>query len=261
MTRDDVQTMLSTALQGVSQQLAGVVGEMRASVEQALARPQAPVVVQQQAQHQQVPNGLSDDEIDQAIMTGTGAAARIRALVDRAAQVTADRIIRDHVAPLQEFGVNTISELSRRVLPNGRPLFLRYQKEIDAKLDQLVPELRANPKAVEMVYTTVLGEHHDELMREAAEQAVRTAQEAAAAPTGRRSGSTSPGTGAGAGGVRETPGLPSVEELGGSLGLEALALKGRGGQDGDELAQTLGYESWDAYMKSYQALLKSEGQV
>lgn len=254
VTKDDLKTLLEGALGGVAGQLAASIGEMKAGIEQLASRPVQPQVYFQPGQTP-VPQGISDADIDQAVLTGQGAAQHIRALIDREVNAAADRLIQQRIAPLETFGVSTLGEISKKVAMQGggMPYYTRYQKEIDEKLNQLAPELRANPAAIDMVYKAVLGEHTDELIKSAAEEAIRKAQEPI--PTGR---GTTPGTGSAAPRDGEDE-IPSIEELGGRPGLEALQHKGDGKQDQDTFARSLGYENWSAYIKQYNSLLKEVG--
>lgn len=254
VTKDDLKTLLEGALGGVAGQLAASIGEMKAGIEQLASRPVQPQVYFQPGQPAG-PQGVSDEQIDQAVLTGQGAAQHIRALIDREVNAAADRLIQQRIAPLETFGVNTLGEISKKVAMQGgtMPHYNRYRKEIDEKLSQLAPELRANPAAIDMVYKSVLGEHTDELVKEAAEEAIRKAQEPV--PVGR---GTTPGTGSGTPRDGEDD-IPSIADVGGTPGMEALQHKGDGKADQDSFARSLGYDSWSAYIKQYNTLLKEVG--
>ena len=248
----------------VQELLAGVVGGLNETVAtlgrqvQELATRQPQVIVQPPAAGPAQPANISDQEIDNALLMGNGAAA-IRAMVDR----EVNRKIEQRVRPLEEYGVNTIGEISRRVVTGGMKHYPRYKKEIEAQLQTLTPDVRANPVVIETIYNAVVGLHSDELSREAAEAAVRQAQEPMVDDTvkGKGRGAT-PGTGAGsAGGAREHAAVPDMGEFLGSHaeeGVEALQHKGNGGQDQDSFARSMGYDSWSTYMKQYKELQASE---
>lgn len=269
MTKDEVGELVRGAVSGVAEQLTQTVSRLGAQVEQLAAR-QPQVFVQPAPTGQPISDEITDHEIDTAVLSGQGAAARIRAMVDRAVNKAAERVITEHVRPLQDYGVSTIGELSRRITTGGMKHYTRFRKEIDERLNMLTPDVRANPVVIETIYNAVVGTHTDELTREAAEAAVRQAQEGGDPPPappqqGRnKSGSVAPGTGAGGGVPRDdTTQIPDLETYLGSgalAGREALQHKGSGGQDGDALARSMGYESWSAYMAQYEALLKAETQ-
>lgn len=261
VSKEDVERIVSGALTGVGQQLAESQRALGERIE-ALASRQPQVVVQP-AQVQPAAVADLDAEIDSAVLSGQGAASRIKALVDREVNKAAERLVREHIEPLQQYGVNTIGELSRRITAGGMKHYVKYQKEIDQRLNALSPEVRANPAVIEMVYNSVVGLHADELAREAAEAAVRQAQEPQNDPPpvpGRKAGSSAtPGSGAAPGAPREDE-VPTAEQVGGALGMEALAHKGSGGQSADEFARTMGYKDWADYQKQYKELLAAESQ-
>lgn len=250
-----VTEAVNGAVQGVAAQLGQTVASLGEKVE-ALAGRQPQVIVQQGGGGTApvARQDISDETIDQAILAGPGAAQRIRALVDARVNEAADRMVREHIAPLREFGTQTIGEITRRVVAGGMPHYARFKKEIDTQMAALSPEVRANPAVQEMIYNAVVGQHSDVLSREAAEAAVRQAQEDANRPP-----AAAPGTGAGPGAKREGDELPSAVDVGGQDALEALALKGRGGMNQDELARSMGYDSWAAYQKQYKDLLSENG--
>jgi hypothetical protein len=255
MSRDDVKALLTETLAGVTERLASTMTQLNERVEQ-LATRQPQVVVQPAAPVQPSGHaGPTDADIDAAVMSGQGAAARIRSMIDKAVNDTAQRLIKEHIEPLQNYGVSTIGELSRRITVGSMPHYPRYKKEIDERLAALTPEVRANPAVIEMVYNSIVGVHATELAREAAEAAVRQAQEAATKPA-----SGTPGSGASPAQRPTETEVPDVARIGGEAGLDALAHKGRGGQDADSFAQSMGYKSWADYMKMHEELLRAESQ-
>lgn len=253
VTKDDLKILLDGVGQGVAQTLSPVLSELRNGMEQ-LANRQPQVIMQ--GQPQQVQPSITDEEIDNALLTGQGGAARIRQLVDRAVNVAAERIVREHVQPLQDTGLSSLSALAHKVGLSGLQHYPRYRKEIDQRVNALDPSLRANPDALSLIYNAVVGEHANDLAREAAEEAVRKAQEPA--PEVQHARSARPGTGAGAGGHREEPTLQSAEDVGGADGMAALAHKGQGNVTQDAFAQSMGYANWQSYMKQYEDLLNAD---
>jgi hypothetical protein len=249
VTKDDLKAMLDGALGGVGQQLGAALGELRQGVE-ALAARQPQVVVSNPTTIA-APVPITDEEIDQAVASGQNVGARVRALVDRAVTQAADRLMKEHIEPLRNFGVTTLADLSHKVAATGMPKYAKYKKEIDERLGQLSPELRANPEAIKMIHDAVVGSHAEDLEREAAEAAVRKAQEPPPAQT--------PGTGTAPGAPR-TNEIPTLIEVGGQEGLDALKHKGRGNMNQDALAQSMGYKDWNDYQKQYQELLAAESQ-
>lgn len=250
LTRDDAKAIISEALGGVATQLGAALGELRQGVEQ-LASQRPTVVVQGQTPVVQPTGHLSDEEIDRALLGGTGGAAVIRNLIDREVSRRADSLLKEHIEPLRAFGAESLANISQELAAGKMPYYGRFKKEIDSRLAMLTPEVRANPASIKMIHDAVVGENAQVLLREAGEEAVRKTQETKPAVTA--------GTGAG-GTVREAPELPSAVEVGGQDAIEALRHKGRGGMNQDELARSMGYESWAAYQKQYDDLLKAETQ-
>lgn len=254
LSRDEAKAIVSEALSGVAGQLQQTVTALSERVT-ALAERQPQVVVQPAAAAPAAPvnRGISDEELDQAFLSGQGAAQRVRALVDRAVNEATQRVIDQHVKPLQEFGVNAMANLSQDVAMGRMPYYPKYKKEIDQRLAALDPAIRTNTAALKMVHDAVVGEHAQDLIREAGEEAVRKAQEEAT------KGATQPGTGAGRP-EREAPEVPTAERLAGDEGMSALSHKGSGGQSQDDFARGLGYKDWADYMKQYDELVKAETQ-
>lgn len=253
-TKDDIRQLVE-GFGGVAQQLTTTVAQLSQKMEEMSSRQPQVVVQQQYPQQQQQQVSLSDQDIDNAILTGQGA-GMIRALIDR----EVNRKIEQRVKPLEEYGVNTIGELSRRITTGGMKHYPRFKKEIEERLNMLTPDVRANPTVIETIYNAVVGTHTEELTREAAEAAIRQAQEPV---QDGKSRNVTPGTGAGGSQVtREGTELPDMQQfLGSSLndGIEALQHKGSGGQDQDAFARGMGYSSFADYMKQYKELQASEG--
>lgn len=265
LTVDEVKSIVSEAIGATIQTFQAGQTALTERIDAALQR--TPQVVVQGNNAPVVERGISDAELESAVLTGQNVGPSIRALVDKAVRDTEARMIREHIAPMREFGVNTIGEISNRVTRGSMPRYEKYKKEIDARLATLSPEVRATPAVIEMVYNAVVGEHASDIEREAGEAAVRRAQEAigqgqgsgaGASGNGAARGGAAPGTGAGPGASREAPQVRSAAEVGGQDGVEALSHKGRGGMDQDAFARSMGYDSWDAYQKQYEDLMAAE---
>ena len=242
LTKEDVATMLEGAMGGVADRLGEAVGGLREGLEALATRPitvasgEAPVAAAPV---------VTDDEIDTALLSGTGAAKSIRALVDRAVNEQAAVLVRDHIAPLQTTGIASLAELNKKVTLGNMPHYARFKAEIDERLSRLTPDVQTNTNALAMVYFAVLGEHTDEMNKETEEATIRKIQEAAA---GGVEGTAAPG-GSVTPAKREEKPIPTAADLGGALGQEALAHKGNGGQDQDEFARSMGYTDWATYIK------------
>src|SRR6266481_5210130 len=111
MTKEEVSGLVTAAVGGVAETLRSTISALTEQVT-ALASRQPQVVVQPPVVTPQDAQGISDHDIDQAVLSGQGAAARIRAMVDRAVTQATDRVIRERVQPLEAFGVNAIGNLT-----------------------------------------------------------------------------------------------------------------------------------------------------
>lgn len=250
LSRDDVKTIVSESIAGVAGQLSGVVAQLSEKLDAALTR-QPQVVVQNPT-----PTGtvrtepdITDSEINDAILSGQGAAGRIRALVDRQVTAAAEKILKERVAPLETFGATAIGDLTRRVTLETRPHYQKYKKEIDERINALDPQARARADVIDVIYNAVVGSHADDLAREAEEAAIRKMQENGGQPT--KTTSTQPGSGAGRGAETRKTEVPTASDLGGKEGLEALAHKGG---DPDAFARGMGYKDWNTYIKQFEEL-------
>ena len=257
LTRDDVQAMVSGAVEATASQLHSVISDLRAGIDTLASRQ--PVVMQAPvAQHAELP--ITDEDIDNAVASGQGAARLVRNLLDRQARdisVGFDRKLNEVV----EFGVNAIANLTAETLKQ-LPHYSRFKKEIDTKLGALTPAMRSNPDTLKLIYNSVVGEHTEELSKEARETALRQANEGGV--PGNEIDVRSPGgVGKPGGGAigKDRPSVQTVEEFAGKEGLMALQHKGRGGLDGDAYAQTLGYKDWAHMQTQYQQLLAENGDA
>jgi ABC-type transporter Mla subunit MlaD len=250
LSKDEVKALLETTLSGLGDRLGSVVQQLNERIE-ALAARQPQVVVQPPAPPASVAD-ITDEEIDRAVLSGQGAAQRIRALVDRAVNAATERIIKERVQPLEEFGVRALGDVTQRVVATSMKYYNRFKKEIDEQLNTLAPAARSNPLVIETIYNAVVGRHAEELANEAAEAAVRQAQEQTKAPA--------PGTGAGGQATERTDEVPTLQDFLGPAANEAKeALQHKvQGADADAFARSLGYKDWASYMKMYQELLSAE---
>jgi hypothetical protein len=179
-------------------------------------------------------------EIDEAIASGQqGGAMKIAKLIDRVTDDKVKALRRTEIDPLRTYGLDNMGVMARDMALRDMPeKHKKYQKEIDAFVGA-IPDasVRANPEAWKHAYRSVLGQHHDELTREAVEEAIRKEAEVRSAPA--------PASAAFLDDEKKTP-LPSVEEFAGAEGQMALREKR---MDSDAWAQRAGYANWKDYMK------------
>ena len=177
---------------------------------------------------------LTDADINKALQAadeGTNPAAIIRALAEKTAARSTARV-EQQLQALQDYGVQnfqTFAEAQVRALPH----FKRFEKEIRTEIDKLQPALRGSAQAWEYAYQLVRGRHADEMANEAAEEAVRKAKEQfpSAAPPAQQEPPK----------LKDGRPVPTAQDLGGHVAVEALAIKGMTEED---FAKKMGYESW-----------------
>jgi len=261
LTKDDLAAALTGALGPIKSELESKIAELRGTVA-GLAGREPTVVMQPAAPYVPPEPVISDDDIEQAIRAGEGAAPRIRAMVDRAVNQAAAGL-KQQLDAFQEAGLESLGAVASEIAVGKMRHYKRFQKEIDARVARLEPTLRANPQAIQMIHNSVVGEHQEELEREAVEAAIRGAQDGGQGTTEReirQVGGTTPGTGLAPASSRQEKKHPSAEELAGSDGMEALKHKDRGaGKDQDSFAQSMGYHSWDHYMEAFEQA-KEDGE-
>jgi hypothetical protein len=186
----------------------------------------------------QAPAEITDNDINKALEAGENPAAAIRALVNRAVSHTADRIVNEHVRPLQEYGVHNFQIFAESQV-KGQQHFKRFEHEIKAEIERLPAAFRGSPQAWEYAYNLIKGRHSDELANEAAEEAVRKAKEAMPA--------TTPGRGQpDIEKFEDGRNVPTAAELGGAEATAALRYKKT---DERQLATRMGYKSWGDAVK------------
>lgn len=269
LTKEDIAAAVGGAIGGIKTELENKIAELRGVVQEVSGRQQTVVVQDSGAsRHADVPTpGITDAEIEDAVRTGEGAAAKLRALVDGAVNAATAQT-RAELANFQAIGLQSLAQVAGEIAVTKMPHYKRFQKEIDDRVARLEPALRANPDAIRMIHDAVVGQHTAELLREAEEAAIRRAQDQ---PTGQDPAAqrdTAPARGGNSG---NTPGgrapsdadgrkVPTIAELGGDDGMEALKFKdGRSGKDADSFAQSLGYADWKHYMDEFEKA-KAEGE-
>src|SRR5262249_55942363 len=148
LSKDEIKELVTGAVAGVAGTLTETVNRLGQKVEE-LATRQPQVIVQSPVATATAPAEITDTEIDQAVLSGQGAAARIRALVDRAVDRATSRLVEERVKPLEEFGVRTLGDVTQRVVTSGMKHYGKYKKEIDEQLASLNPAARSNPLVIE----------------------------------------------------------------------------------------------------------------
>lgn len=166
-----------------------------------------------------------------------------------------EALVREHIDPLRTLGVSQLEAHTREILalkgsmpyygPKGDP---EITKQVDEMLGQLDPGIRSNAEVIERVYASVVGNpaNLNRIIGAEVEKQMRQNAETITPPKPGARTPTKATTGKEEGEETE---LPTAEQLGGALGMNALAMLGRGGKSPDEFAKGMGFESWDAYME------------
>jgi hypothetical protein len=144
------------------------------------------------------------------------------------------------IVPLQASGMDAIAGLTREIVLDKLPHYKRFKGEIDKYVENLPPAAKMSPVAYKIAHDAVVGQHHDDLVKEATEAAIRKAQAEGGG------GSNTPGD---AGSGRQTGGAkgktPTAKEAFGDDAAFALSSVGK---DEESFARRLGYKSWADYM-------------
>lgn len=192
-TRDDLMAVMDS------------VKAIAAAVQQGVATRNAPAAPA-------IPE-ISDDEIMASINEGKPTTA-LRKLADNLKA----SIIQEHIAPLSRANAEAMASLVKdaaKVAPD-MPHFAKLEKQIDALLQGVPVEQRANPATYRTAYAIAAGQNITTIVNEAVEQAMRKAT--------LDDGGSLPGGGirpAGSGAV-----VPTVAELCGADAEAALKAQG-----------------------------------
>lgn len=232
---------LEAAFQSQSQVLESMQTSLQA-IAASRASTEPPPTADAVAEIQRLDEALTHAEAE-------GETAKVRQLLDRKTdlkiRLAQEQTKREHIDPLQTTGFNAMASFARESVIPRMPHYARYKKEIDAYFDQLPPAAKIQPSAYEIAYQAVVGKHHDEIVKEETDKAIRGSRDAG--------GANPPGDG-GSGRGAETENVPSVEELMGRDAADALAFMGR---TPDEHARRLGYTDWADYAKLAQKQMET----
>ena len=209
----DVQINFTQQMQTLQQQIVESMGRFN-----PVPQPAEPTV-----------SDASDDELEQVVASGQGR-KKLRQMV----QAEMAKLKREHIDPLQDVGLGAIARLTSEVSKRDMPHYDRFKKEIDSKINSVAPASRLNPEIHQLAYKAVLGEHVDELIKEATEAAIRKQAGTAQDGTG------SSGRGDGIKGGKQT----GLREDFGESADQALKSIGR---DPDQFAKGLGYKNYQDY--------------
>ena len=213
--------------------LAGLVSQMQSSISQGFDA----LAAQRQTQGQTAEDygDVSDDELEQALNTGTGA-DKFRRMVRAEAQ----RLTKTQIDPLRDEGQRAIAGIIRQTATATLPHYKKYAKEIDDYVDRLPTGQKLNPEVYKIAHDIVVGAHVDDIVKESIEAMKRqgSGDQRSQTPSQTSRGTT----GFVPSGTITKP--PSTDQD------DILANKG---QSPDQFAQGLGYKTWDEYMVKTEA--------
>ena len=143
------------------------------------------------------------------------------------------------ISQLEATGMNQFSQLNKRTETGGLEYYQRFQKEIDAMVESLPPQVRMQPGCYAYAHNAVVGQHAKELIAEAQEAALRkpTVAERPESLTGRGRSGREAG--------KDATAVPSAYDLGGEAAEQALQMRG---MTQDDQARKMGYADWKDYM-------------
>ena len=232
LTRDEVALMLNEGFKAIAERIG--------------AQPPQQVVIQQPQPRVVEDPGVSDEEIEQAILVGAGSAPKIRGFVESLVKREAAKLVREHINPLRDTGFSAIQTMVSRDAEQTLPFYKKFRKEIDAQVALLTPELQVNPLAIKQIHDAVVGANWQAVADEVAEAKTRQAAESA---NGGPRGSQVPGGRSGGPARGDDSYDPSLEDFGGKAAFRALDFKDGGTQSPDQFAQKLGYRNFAEYSK------------
>lgn len=173
---------------------------------------------------------VTDEEIEEALQTGTGA-KKFRQMVNAGVE----RVKREVLGPDMAAGFQAITGLTREVVASKMPYYTRFQKEIDEYIGALGPQQQLQPASYKAAHDYVVGLHVTELLAEQNEAGRRQANPQP--QQGTLGGQNSRTTGVGRGQPEQFTFTADNQS--------ALAIKG---YTPDQQAQRMGYKSWSDYM-------------
>lgn len=166
-TKDDLAA-INAALQNVTSQLAQFGGRVDVL---AGDRGRQPEPAPQPKPFQRT---VTQDMIDAAHDEGDyKKASRLQSAFTAETIQEANLAIQNQITQLQHNGLSMIANVVGTQARGGLKYYDRFKKEIDECLAQVDPSVRANPEAYKWAHDTVVGKHHDELLKEAEEAAIR----------------------------------------------------------------------------------------
>ena len=175
-----------------------------------------------------------DDQIDKANEEGKPIKDLLRK--QRKLNTKLTRLVIEHetIDPLRQQGLQTLGYLSTEITRSKMPYYDLVKDDMNAFLDSLGEEQRADPKIQEFAYKSCVGDQKvlNQILATEKEKVLR---EAATTPVPDASGS---------GRGRTKSNVPSAAKI---LGPQAMAALREKGTTPDKHYQAFGYEGWEDY--------------
>lgn len=182
------------------------------------------------------PPAISEEQFQEALATGD--AKLVSRYLNQTIETREAHLRKTEIEPLKHQGMASLADLTRNLAAKDLKYYQKYQKEIDAKLANIPPEMRLNPEVYRMAHDSVVGANVDALVEERLQERLR------------KPATPEPMPGGGTAGRRAADGhVPTVEELFGREAVDALNMQGEGRGDPDRVARGLGFNDWADYVK------------
>lgn len=166
---------------------------------------------------------VTDDELMTAINEGKPTAA-----LKRLTESIKQSLITEHIAPLRQQGMASLATLTKDAarVAADMPYFAKFEKQIDALVQAVPLEQRADPNTYRTAYAIVAGQNVTAIIKEEVEKALRS-------PAGGDGGQLPNG------GQRPAGGGTGVPTIGDLLGADAEANLKATGWTADQYAQKI----------------------
>jgi hypothetical protein len=201
-----------------------------------------------------------DEAVDKAVYEGKGVGKLLRErdkLVGQLNTIQTEQAISQRVGKLEEFGMNSIGQLSKEIVSTKMPRLNvpEVKRAYDDKVSQLPPEMKANPEALMQVYRLAVGENLETILGSEQESWLRSQAETATQNPGASGGARGGANGSGSN-------IPKPEDILDKENLKAIRALGK---NVDSYYQSMGYKGgwadfWEQTGKHDSELNPEEGE-
>ena len=159
------------------------------------------------------------------------------------------------VGRLEEFGLDTMSQLTKEIVANKMPHLAipEVKQSYDEMMKLLPPNMKANPEALQNLYTQAVGKNTNTILALKQEEWLRAqAESPATQDPGASGGARGGAVGAGANGI------PKPEDVLDKENIKAIRALGK---TPDSYYQSMGYSGWaDFWEKTGKDYFEPEGE-